>query len=236
MVPTCLTGFNGRRTHGPAAGDSFLDRGSALPTGMNTEEKRRARTRLKALRRALDPDDVRRRGARVQAGLLARPEYQRARTVALYAALAGEVPTDALLAQALQDGKTVVFPVVPTGGRALTFRSVQHPSHLEVTGTLAIPEPLQERPLVDLGQIDLFVVPGLGFTRRGDRLGRGAGYYDATLSNARPDAPRIGLAFSEQLLEALPVDRDDVPMHWVVTEEAAFPGPEAPAPVLGAPS
>src|SRR5450432_504942 len=114
LVPTCLTGFNGRRTHGPAAGDSFLDRGSTLPTGMSggrdAEEKARVRARLLAVRGALRPEDVRARGARVQSRLLATKAYRAARTVALYAALPGEVPTDALLAAALADKKTVVFP------------------------------------------------------------------------------------------------------------------------------
>jgi 5-formyltetrahydrofolate cyclo-ligase len=201
---------------------------------MNTEEKRRARARLKALRRALDPEDVRRRGERVQARLLQMPAYQGARTLALYAALPGEVPTDALLQQALRDGKAVVFPVVPTEGRLLTFRSVEHRSQLDVSGRLAIPEPPGGRPLVELSRIDVFIVPGLGFSRQGDRLGRGAGYYDATLAQARPGAARIGLAFSEQVLQTLPVDQDDVPMHWVLTEEATFAAPEAPATVVGA--
>jgi 5-formyltetrahydrofolate cyclo-ligase len=201
---------------------------------MNSEEKRRARTRLKALRRALDPQDVVRRGALVQARLLATPQYRDARTVALYAALPGEVPTDVLLQKALQDGKAVVFPVVPTEGRLLSFRSVEEEGHLAVTGRLAILEPLGERPLVDLSRIDLFVVPGLGFSRRGDRLGRGVGYYDATLSAAPPGTPRIGLSFSEQVLEALPVDRDDVHVHFVLTEEDTFAAPEVPSTVVGA--
>lgn len=234
LVPTCLTGFNGRLAHGPAAGDFFLERGTTLPTRMNGEEKRRTRARLKALRRALDPEDVLRRGARVQQRVLATSEYQLARTVALYAALDGEVPTDALLAAAFRDKKTVVFPTVPSEGRRLTFRSVEHRAHLERTGRLAILEPLSSRPEVELLRIDLFVVPGLGFSRQGDRLGRGAGYYDATLALASPWTPRMGVAFSEQVLDALPTDQDDVPMHFVVTEDATFASPEPPAPVVGA--
>jgi 5-formyltetrahydrofolate cyclo-ligase len=201
---------------------------------MNTEEKRRARTRLKALRRGLAPEDVLLRGARVQAHLLATPQYQAARTVALYAALSGEVPTGAIFAAALRDGKTVVFPIVNGESRLMTFRSVESEAHLDRTGSLAIPEPLGLRPEVALSSIDLFVVPGLGFSRKGDRLGRGAGYYDTTLSSAPKSKPRIGLAFSEQVLESLPVDQDDVPMHFVVTEDGTLAAPGAPEVVLGA--
>jgi len=203
---------------------------------MNTEEKRRARTRLKALRRGLAAEDVLTRGAAVQARLLSTPQYRSARTVALYAALSGEVPTGDIFAAALREGKTVVFPIVPRDGRLMTFRSVESPAHLDRTGNLAIPEPLGLRPEVALSTIDLFVVPGLGFSRTGDRLGRGAGYYDTTLSSAPPATPRIGLAFSEQVLDTLPVDQDDVPMHFVVTEGGILAASGAPEGVLGAPS
>lgn len=198
------------------------------------EAKRQARAQLTALRRGLGPEDVLRRGARAQARLLATPEFRAARTVALYAALPGEVPTDALLAQALADGKTVAFPVVPAEGRLLTFRSVKDASHLVPGGRLSIREPLPSRPLVKLSAIELFVVPGLGFTRKGHRLGRGAGYYDATLAAAPEATPRIALAFSEQVLEALPVGEEDVPVHQVVTEDEAFVATESRATVLGA--
>jgi 5-formyltetrahydrofolate cyclo-ligase len=51
---------------------------------------------------------------------------------------------------------------------------------------------------------------------------------------APEETPRIGLAFTEQVLESLPVDQDDVPMHFVVTESDTFAAPAAPATVVGA--
>lgn len=182
------------------------------------------RARLAALRRALAPEDVAERGARAQSRLLALPGFAQARTVALYAALAGEVPTETLLARALGAGKTVCFPVVPARGRLLTFRSVQAASDLVPAGRLAIREPAASSPEVALDSIDLFVVPGVGFTRDGHRLGRGGGYYDATLAAASPSSLRVGLAFGEQVLDALPVTPGDVAVDQVVTEEATFPG------------
>jgi 5-formyltetrahydrofolate cyclo-ligase len=198
------------------------------------EAKRQARAQLSAVLGALLPEDVLHRGARAQARLLATPEFRAARTVALYAALPGEVPTDALFAQALAQGKTVAFPVVPAEGRQLLFRTVEEPAHLVPGGRLSIREPLAGRPCVELSAIELFVVPGLGFTRQGHRLGRGAGYYDATLALAPASTPRIGLAFSEQVLEGLPSGEEDVPVHQVVTEEMAFAATGAPPTVVGA--
>ena len=182
------------------------------------------RARLAALRRALAPEDVAARGARAQSRLLALPGFARARTVALYAPLAGEVPTEALLSAALAAAKTVCFPVVPPHGRVLTFRAVQSASDLVPAGRLAIREPTASSPEVALDSIELFVVPGVAFTRDGQRLGRGAGYYDATLAAASPRSLRVGLAFGEQVLDTLPVTPGDFPVDQVVTEDATFPG------------
>jgi 5-formyltetrahydrofolate cyclo-ligase len=202
--------------------------------GTDAEEKARARARLTALRRSLSFEDVQARGLRVQSRLLDTPQFQAARTVALYAALPGEVPTEALLAKALLDGKTVVYPVVPSTGRLLRFHSVGQAEHLLASGRLAIREPLSGRPTVELSAIELFVVPGLGFSRAGSRLGWGAGYYDATLGAAPSRTPRIGLAFSEHVVEDLPAGEQDVPVHFVLTEDSTFAAPGAAATVVGA--
>lgn len=200
----------------------------------DAEEKARVRAELRARRSALAAEDVQARGARIQARVLATEEFRRARTVALYAALPGEVPTTALLAAALADGKRVAYPVVPTAGRVLTFHAVESAGHLLPAGRMQIPEPVPGRPEVALASIDVFVVPGLGFSRHGHRLGQGAGYYDATLSLAPPGATRLGLAFSECLLDALPFNDGDVPVHWVVTEDGVLGAPRAGTTVLGA--
>jgi 5-formyltetrahydrofolate cyclo-ligase len=194
--------------------------GEAPPDGKDS-----VRARLKALRRGLRPDDVAARGREAQARLAETPEFRKARTVALYAALPGEVPTDALFRAALADGKTVCFPVVPAEGRLLAFRSVRDEGRLVAAGRLRIPEPGFDTSAIPLHTIDLFVVPGLGFTRHGHRLGRGGGYYDATLQAASPASRRIALAFSEQVLDVLPTSASDVPVHRVVTEVETFPRP-----------
>jgi 5-formyltetrahydrofolate cyclo-ligase len=205
-----------------------------MSEAQDAEEKARVRATLRARRRALLSEDVRVRGERVQARLLSMPEWGDARTVALYAALPGEVPTEALLAGAFAQGKTVAFPVVPTRGRCLGFRAVDAAGQLAPAGPLRIAEPGDGRPEVPLQSIDLFVVPGLGFTRAGHRLGQGKGYYDATLARAPAGIPRVGLAFSEHVLAALPVGPGDVPMTWVLTEDMAFAAPGVRATVLGA--
>jgi 5,10-methenyltetrahydrofolate synthetase len=65
---------------------------------------------------------------------------------------------------------------------------------------------------------DTILVPGVAFDRRGGRLGRGGGFYDRFLAQW-PDVRRVGIAFSEQLVAAVPREIHDVPVDAVVTED-----------------
>jgi 5-formyltetrahydrofolate cyclo-ligase len=66
----------------------------------------------------------------------------------------------------------------------------------------------------------LLIVPGLAFTKLGDRLGRGKGYYDRYLENFK--GVTIGVAFNEQILEELPLDSHDRKLNFVVSEVGIF--------------
>lgn len=181
------------------------------------------RQELSARRKAMSPELLDSRGLKIQSRFLATPYYQRARTVALYAPIRGEVPTRDILTAALADGKTVCYPLSHVHGRILSFRIVTSENELE-PGRLGVREPTHASELVAVDRIDLFVVPGLGFTRDGKRLGRGGGYYDSTLRAASETSRRVGLAFSDQVVDELPSTTDDVAMDLVVTEAETYRG------------
>ena len=71
---------------------------------------------------------------------------------------------------------------------------------------------------VDPNWPDVVIVPGLAFTRGGDRLGQGGGWYDRFLEDVRPECVTIGVGFAEQIVDTLPVERHDIALHHVVTE------------------
>jgi 5-formyltetrahydrofolate cyclo-ligase len=188
-----------------------------------TARKVSLREELTARRKAMTPDIIDERGLKVQARFLATPYYNKARTVALYAPIRGEVPTRDILIAALQDEKIVCYPLSHVHGRILSFRAIKSESELE-PGRLGVREPTNSAELIPVDQIDLFVVPGLGFTRDGKRLGRGGGYYDATLRAASARSRRVGLAFSDQIVDTMPTNADDVDMDLVVTEAETLRG------------
>ncbi len=186
-------------------------------------KKATLREELTARRKAMTPDVIDSRGLKVQSRFLASGYYQKARTVALYAPIRGEVPTRDILTAALSDGKVVCYPLSHVHGRILSFRAITSESELE-PGRLGVREPTSASELVPVDRIDLFVVPGLGFSSDGKRLGRGGGYYDATLRAASQRSRRVGLSFSDQIVEPIPVNTDDVDMDLVVTEKETFRG------------
>ena len=77
---------------------------------------------------------------------------------------------------------------------------------------------------MNVEDLDLVMVPGVGFDVRGARMGHGKGYYDKLLEHARTDTPLIALAFECQMFEEIPVAGHDVFMDKVITEDHVYPG------------
>ena len=141
--------------------------------------------------------------------------WRRAETVHLFiGALPGEVETRGLAAACLAAGKTLVCPRV--AGRQLELRRVEDLNALARSDRWGLWEPTERCAPVEPRAVELALVPGLGFDRRGGRLGMGRGFYDRFL--AETDAVRVGLCFELQLLSSTPVDERDAAMHRVVTE------------------
>jgi len=184
--------------------------------------KQRLREEVRARRRSLESgEEFSRRICRRLAGL---PEYVAARTVLYYVGVRSEVHTFELLDEAWRQGKRVVAPYCVHG--QIEPLLVLRREDL-VPRTFGIPEPdpkLLSRPdrRVSPEELDLVVVPGLAFDRRGDRLGRGKGYYDRLLHRVRPDTLLVALAYECQIVESIPRLPHDVPMDKVITERGIY--------------
>jgi len=155
------------------------------------------------------------------------PEYQSARTVLFYIDVRTEVRTRDYLATALGHGKRIAVPWCRPDGHLELF-ALESMGELEV-GMYKIMEPRAElRELaekqVEIQQVDLIMVPGVAFDRRGARMGHGFGYYDKLLEHARPDAPLVALAFECQLFPEIPTQPHDIFMDKIITESATYAG------------
>ncbi len=147
----------------------------------------------------------------------ATPEFAAASVVMLYLSTAAEVDTAGLVLRCWQMGKTVVVPKTSWNERQMMPVEINSLTTGLVTNEKGIREPAACKP-VPAEFIDLVIVPGLGFTPKGYRIGRGMGFYDRFL--AQPDFVGVscGLAFDEQLVEKLPVVDHDVPLNMLVSD------------------
>ncbi|MFO7576981.1 MAG: 5-formyltetrahydrofolate cyclo-ligase [Pelovirga sp.] len=180
-------------------------------------EKTTIRARILRQRRQLPPEVAAALGTQAQQRLIASGIFSAARSVALYCPIHNEVATEALFAAAIAAGKQVSFPRVRNA--ALEFAVVDRIGELQ-PGSFGIYEPGPAAAVT--GAIDLMVVPGVAFDRRGHRLGYGRGYYDRYLVAAGAPMAKVGLCYSFQLHDRLPDDQHDQELDWLVTEHAVI--------------
>ncbi len=133
--------------------------------------------------------------------------YQRAHTVMAFASMPIEPDTDGLFARLHRDKKRLVLPRLEQGG--IVPAAVVNGFS---SGQFGIREPDGES--IDASTIDLVIVPGLAFTLDGRRLGRGRAYYDRFL--APLGAGTVGVCFSEQIVDEIPMEPHDVVLDHVV--------------------
>ena len=176
------------------------------------------------------------RSAAAQMRLMDWPQWQQARSVALYVGVRGELATNDLLQAAWQDEKVVWLPRVRSDAPGLMDFVACGGMHQLRPGPLGLLEPLDSLPGVgpqgpsfdspEQGPFDaalpfapdLALLPGVAFDLAGGRLGYGGGYYDRFLEKAL-NCPRVGLCFEFQLVSSLPLAPWDQRVNYICTEE-----------------
>lgn len=141
-------------------------------------------------------------------------------TVLLYHPIKDELDTGPLAAALAERGAVLALPVVTRKNAPLDFR--RHVPGTELrSGAHGTSHPGNEAELVIP---DILVVPLLGFTRAGARLGYGGGYYDRTIEMLRKERPivAVGYGFGAQEVDALPLSPLDQKLDWIVTEREAL--------------
>jgi 5-formyltetrahydrofolate cyclo-ligase len=181
------------------------------------ETRNGLRSAILKRRSVLPPATCRSWSRSIQAKVLEFPQYLAARSVALYCAVGNEVETRAIIAHALRHNKKVFCPKL-SDRRSPIF--VQISSEADLTaGPLGVAEPSGETRLSRADRESLFViVPGVLFDHRGNRLGRGGGWYDRAIDSFDNRGVLAGLAYEFQVVDRVPVQSWDEKVHYVITE------------------
>jgi 5-formyltetrahydrofolate cyclo-ligase len=180
--------------------------------------KRRLRKQLRKTVKQLSEQQTHLQSIRACELLCQTEQFQQARVIMLFLAITKEIETQSAIQQALGRGKLVAVPkVIYKDHQLVPVRLLSLDCEME-TDRYGLRHPLGTEEM-DVAIIDLVVAPGLGFDIRGNRLGRGGGYYDRffTLDGFR--AVKCGLSFEEQLVDEIPMFEHDISLDMLVTDK-----------------
>lgn len=180
-------------------------------------KKNELRTATLMQRRALSITEVRRQSRLIQQRALGFPPYLASSLIALYSPVDNEVFTEEIRQHALKQGKAVFYPKFGIDDRIDLVR-LGSDRKFEA-GRFGIPEPTGEEAVVGQDRDGLIIfVPGVAFDLRGNRLGRGGGWYDRILEQLGDGARIVALAYEVQILESVPAESWDQKVHYIITE------------------
>ena len=177
---------------------------------MGIEDKRTLRRAVRAGLAQIGADEARERSVAICKELEKHIAVSGATVVAMFSPLADE-PQIWPLVEQLAQRLSVVLPRVE--GDVMNFYS--YDKDAMAAGAYGINEPQRGVP-VQPYEIDVIVVPGVAFTAKGMRMGRGKGFYDRYLAQSGFAALKIGVCYREQLVPDIPAEPHDVAMDTVI--------------------
>lgn len=188
---------------------------------MAAHEKEQLRKDLLAKRAALSPDEVARESEHALFLLRSMQEWQEAGEVLIYWPIRGEIDVRPMVRELWDRGTRVLMPRCrPDAYGEMDIACAACEADL-AEGAFSIMEPDSDKcPPVETCCPDIAIVPAVCFDRRGYRLGYGGGYYDRLLATDGMDSTlTIGIGYTFQLVEELPVQPWDMPVDIICTEE-----------------
>ena len=138
--------------------------------------------------------------------------FKNAKKIGVYYPIGSEIFTQDIIQELLSKGKEVFLPKVM--GESMEFRKIIDFSSLE-PGNFDIMEPKEECPVDN--NLDVILVPTVGISQIGVRLGYGYGFYDRFLAKNKTVA--ISLTLEKQIIKNIPKSEHDIIMNWIVTED-----------------
>ena len=158
------------------------------------------------------PQQLKEMSVEIMRRLMVHPRVKNCSAIMMYYSLDDEVDTHDTIDRLVAAGKTVLLPAV-ISDTEMELRCYEGPKDL-VGGFFHIMEPIG-KTFTDYSQIEVAIVPGMGFDSRCNRLGRGKGYYDRFLP-LLPNAYKIGVCFDFQKMPGIPSDANDIKVDEVI--------------------
>ena len=148
-----------------------------------------------------------------------RSVLKKAKRIALYRSINGEVPADGLAGYFMGKGIKCCFPRIGNGRMVFCDCDSLNDNEFEVS-SYGIKEPLSSKPIVDPKDIDVVVLPAVAYNEEGTRLGMGGGYYDRFIGPLDKKPYLLGICYEFQICSDLPVTDHDITADFL----AVIPG------------
>ena len=148
-----------------------------------------------------------------------RSKLKKAKRIALYRSIKGEVPADGLAGYLMDKGIKCCFPRIGNGDMVFCDCDSLDDSEFEVS-TYGIKEPISTKAAVDPKDIDVVVLPAVAYNEEGTRLGMGGGYYDRFIGSLDKKPILLGICYEFQICSDLPVTDHDITADFL----AVIPG------------
>ena len=148
-----------------------------------------------------------------------RSVLKKAKRIALYRSINGEVPADGLAGYFMGSGIKCCFPRLENGVMVFCDCDSLNDNEFEVS-SYGIKEPLSSKPIVDPKDIDVVVLPAVAYNEEGTRLGMGGGYYDRFIGPLDKKPYLLGICYEFQICSDLPVTDHDITADFL----AVIPG------------
>lgn len=189
------------------------------------EQKDNFRKDIRSLRSSAEQSELQHKSKQIAEQCSNSPEFKVAKNIAIYHAVDGEADPEALTRtnnNTYDTSKNFYLPILAKDKSiGLRFAPINETTKYEPNKFL-IPEPIfEESELLTGKQLDLVIVPLVGFDNKGNRIGMGGGFYDRTFSfkqtnNTRPSL--MGFAFDFQQTESIHDESWDVQLDYIATE------------------
>jgi len=148
--------------------------------------------------------------------------YREAEKIFIYISYDSEINTKEIINKALKDNKKIYVPRTEFKSRLMDAVEITSLDNL-IENEYGILEPSAEESYINPNELDLIVVPGVAFDRNGGRMGYGAGFYDRYFKRISKDrikkVEKIALAYDFQILDKIPMNEQDVPVSYIITEK-----------------
>ncbi|MEW9121210.1 MAG: 5-formyltetrahydrofolate cyclo-ligase [Thermotaleaceae bacterium] len=181
--------------------------------------KKEMRRQVLELRGTLSPEELEKKSMAIFSHLTNSSLYQNANAVMAYIDFRNEVKTDRIIDDLITSNKKAIVPICIPKTREMLLSQLLNPHEELAPAHFGVLEPKAEyiRP-VNASNIDLVLVPGVAFDRKGYRIGYGGGYYDRFFEKLPKKIPSLALAFDLQLIDSVPTDAFDQAVDYIVTE------------------